>query len=117
MKTTIDKFITQRVIEKREEAEITQEELSHLLGLATGSTFVSQTENTGTGKYNIYHLNELAKIFDCDIADFLPRPHQKENSLKEYRDYLAKAKRKAKEAREEKERIKKENAESEANEK
>lgn len=102
MKTTIDKYITQKVIEKREEANITQEELSHMLGLATGSTFVSQTENTGKGKYNIYHLNELAKIFDCDIADFLPRPHQAENSLKEYRDYIAESKRKAKEERESK---------------
>lgn len=102
MKTTIDKYITQKVIEKREEANITQEELSHMLGLATGSTFVSQTENTGKGKYNIYHLNELAKIFDCDIADFLPRPHQAENSLKEYRDYIAESKRKAKEERENK---------------
>lgn len=100
MKTTIDKYITQKVIEKREAAGITQEELSHMLGLATGSTFVSQTENTGKGKYNIYHLNELAKIFDCDIADFLPRPHQEENSLKEYRDYLADSKRKAMEERE-----------------
>ncbi|WP_455499757.1 helix-turn-helix domain-containing protein [Butyricimonas virosa] len=102
MKTTIDKYITQKVIEKREEANITQEELSHMLGFATGSTFVSQTENTGKGKYNIYHLNELAKIFDCDIADFLPRPHQAENSLKEYRDYIAESKRKAKEERESK---------------
>lgn len=102
MKTTIDKYITQKVIEKREKAGITQEELSHMLGLATGSTFVSQTENTGKGKYNIYHLNELAKIFDCDIADFLPRPHQAENSLKEYREYIAESKRKAKEEREKK---------------
>ena len=107
MKTTIDKYITQKVIEKREEAGITQEELSHMLGLATGSTFVSQTENTGKGKYNIYHLNELAKIFDCDIADFLPRPHQAENSLKEYREYIAESKRKAKEEREAKAKSKK----------
>ena len=52
----------------------------------------------------MYHLNELAKILDCDIADFFPRPYQEENSLKEYRDYLAEARRKAKEKRGRKEK-------------
>ena len=54
--------------------------------------------------------SELAKIFDCDIADFLPRPHQAENSLKEYREYIAESKRKAKEEREAKAKTKKKQA-------
>ena len=49
---------------------------------------------------SFYHLNELAKILDCDIADFFPRRYKKGNSLKEYRDSIAEARRKAKEERE-----------------
>lgn len=96
MYTTIDIYIIKKVEELREKAGLKQEELSHLLGFATGSTFVSSAERFSKAKYNIYHLNELAKIFDCDIADFFPRPYQSENSLREYRDYLAKAKDKGK---------------------
>lgn len=102
MKTTIDKYIIQRVKELREANGLTQEELMHKLGFSSGSSYVSKAESEGAAKYNIYHLNELAKIFDCDIADFLPHPHQEENSLKEYRDYIAEARRKAKAEREKK---------------
>ena len=57
------------------------------MGLSSTSTFVSQVESEDyEEKYNIYHLNELAKILDCDIADFFPRPYQEANSLQEYRN-------------------------------
>ncbi len=100
MKTTIDKYIIQKVKEIRDARGLTQEELMHKLGFSSGSSYVSKAEGEGSARYNIYHLNELAKILDCDIADFLPRPYQKENSLKEYRDSIAEARRKAKEERE-----------------
>lgn len=102
MRTTIDNFIVEKVKEIRESKGLTQEEVDIKLGFSSGSGFVGHAENDGRQKYNIYHLNELAKIFDCDIADFLPHPHQEENSLKEYRDYIAEARRKAKAEREKK---------------
>lgn len=99
MYTSIDIYIIKKVEELREKAGLKQEELSHLLGFATGSTFVSSAERFSKAKYNIYHLNELAKILECDIADFFPRPYLEANSLQEYRDAKEEAKRKAKEKR------------------
>ncbi|MCI7295213.1 MULTISPECIES: helix-turn-helix domain-containing protein [Butyricimonas] len=100
MKTSIDKYIIQKVKEIRDAKGIKQDEINNKLGFSTGSGYIGGVESTGKAKYNLYHLNELAKILDCDIADFLPRPYQEENSLKEYRDYIAEARRKAKEERE-----------------
>lgn len=97
MYTTIDIYIIKKVAELREKAGLKQEELSHLLGFATGSTFVSSAERFYKAKYNIYHLNELAKILECDIADFFPHPFQDANSLQEYRDAKKEAKSKTKE--------------------
>ena len=104
MKPFIDKYIIQRVKEIRDAKGIKQDEINDKLGFATGSGYIGGVEANGKAKYNIYHLNELAKILDCDIADFFPRPYQEENSLKEYRDYLAEARRKAKEKRGRKEK-------------
>lgn len=103
MRTTIDKYIIQRVKEIRKAKGIKQEQIMDRMGLSSTSAFVSQVESEDyEEKYNIYHLNELAKILDCDIADFFPRPYQEANSLKEYRDAKEEAKRKAKEKREKK---------------
>ena len=44
----IDLFVIQKVIEKREARDMTQE------------------------KFNISHLNEIAKILKCSPKDFLP---------------------------------------------
>ncbi|RGV30748.1 XRE family transcriptional regulator [Butyricimonas virosa] len=100
MKTTLDKYITERVKQIREEKGLTREQVDNKLGFAPESNYVSHIERDDEKSYNLYHLNELAKIFGCAIADFLPHPPQKENSLKEYRDYIAEARRKAKEERE-----------------
>ena len=101
MRTTIDKYIIQRVKEIRKAKGIKQEQIMDRMGLSSTSTFVSQVESEDyEEKYNIYHLNELAKILDCDIADFFPRPYQEVNSLQEYRNAKEEAKRKAKEKRE-----------------
>lgn len=46
-------------------------ELSQKLGLS--SSFVSHVESPKRrAKYNINHLNELAKIFECSPKDFWP---------------------------------------------
>lgn len=101
MRTTIDKYIIQRVKEIRKAKGIKQEQIMDRMGLSSTSAFVSQVESEDyEEKYNIYHLNELAKILDCDIADFFPRPYQEANSLQEYRNAKEEAKRKAKEKRE-----------------
>ncbi|WP_423738239.1 helix-turn-helix domain-containing protein [Chitinophaga caseinilytica] len=48
-----------------------QIDLSHHLGLA--DSFVSNVESESQRhKYNIRHLNDLARIFNCSPKDFLP---------------------------------------------
>lgn len=61
----------EKVKEKRIEFNLTQFDLS--LKLGKSESFVAQVENDRNGnKYNINHLNDLAKIFNCSIKDFLP---------------------------------------------
>lgn len=69
----LDKYITEAVKKKRETANMTQYELS--LSLNRHVSFVAQVESSSKrDKYNIYHLNKLAQIFNCSIADFFPIP-------------------------------------------
>ena len=100
MKTTLDKYIPERVKQIREEKGFTREQVDNKLGFAPESNYVSRIERKNDKSYNLYHLNELAKLFGCDIADFFPRPYQEANSLQEYRNAKEEAKRKAKEKRE-----------------
>ena len=37
-------------------------------------------------KYNLNQLNELAKIFKCSIADFMPSPYVETDTIEEYMD-------------------------------
>ena len=43
-------------------------------------------ESKYTAKYNLNQLNELAKIFKCSIADFMPSPYVKADTIEEYMD-------------------------------
>lgn len=69
MQTKIDLYVIDRVRELRLENKYTQESLSYALGYS--SSFISQFENSDCA-YNVEHLNELAKVFDCSPKDFLP---------------------------------------------
>lgn len=76
MKTKIEKYVIKQVRQKRKERKLTQAELNDLLGF--GSGFVGQVEsNKCRSKYNLNHLNKLAKIFDCSIRDFFPEKYIK----------------------------------------
>lgn len=97
MKMTLDKYITERVKQIRKEKGFTCEQIDNKLGFAPESNYISRIERQNDKSYNLYHLNELAKIFACDIADFLPHPYQEVNSLQEYREAKEEAKKKAKE--------------------
>jgi ribosome-binding protein aMBF1 (putative translation factor) len=71
MLTEIEIYIIQRVKEMREVQGITQMDLSLRLGKGVG--FIGDIEAPSkTAKYNIKHLNELAKIFGCSPKDFWP---------------------------------------------
>jgi transcriptional regulator with XRE-family HTH domain len=72
MRSNIDTYVIEKVKEKREAAELSQEELSIRAGFKS-SGFVGQVESPNyTKRYNIQHLNKFATVFNCSPKDFLP---------------------------------------------
>lgn len=71
MQSKIEKYIIERVKEKRLEAGLSQLDLSQKLEM--NDSFVSHVESPNRrAKYNINHLNAIAKVFKCSPRDFLP---------------------------------------------
>lgn len=69
--TTIELHIIKRVREIRKEKGYTQEKLSLALGKGVG--FIGDVEAPSkNAKYNINHLNEIAKILCCSPKEFWP---------------------------------------------
>lgn len=67
----IDSYIIKTVKEMRIEAGLSQIDLSQKLGMS--DSFISHVETPRRrAKYNINHLNALARIFKCSPRDFLP---------------------------------------------
>ncbi len=69
--TPIDQFVIDKVREMRKERGYSQRELANLLDMSYG--FIGDVESPKEpAKYNLTHLNALAKIFKCSPKDFLP---------------------------------------------
>jgi transcriptional regulator with XRE-family HTH domain len=67
----IELFVILRVKRMREEAGLTQAQLAFKLEVSYG--FVGQVESTNhRAKYNLNHINRLAKLFSCPFKDFFP---------------------------------------------
>lgn len=67
----IEKYIITRVREIRESKGLSQVSLSLSLGKST--TFISDIEAPSKkAKYNVKHLNDIAKILECSPKDFWP---------------------------------------------
>ncbi|WP_343703081.1 helix-turn-helix domain-containing protein [Chitinophaga sp.] len=60
------------VRERRKKLGISQEQLAHHLGYSEGFTANIETPKRSS-KYNIKHINELAKILKCSPRDFFPK--------------------------------------------
>lgn len=74
LKSEIDVFVINKVRELRIEAGISQAEIALALDLSVG--FIGHIESTKyRAKYNLNHLNKLAKILNCSIKDFFPEPY------------------------------------------
>ncbi|HIW65222.1 MAG TPA: helix-turn-helix domain-containing protein [Candidatus Alistipes intestinipullorum] len=51
--------------------DITQADLAYGIGVST--SFIAQVESLKcTTKYNMHHINEIAKYLGCSPRDFLP---------------------------------------------
>jgi predicted transcriptional regulator len=69
--TKIEKYVIEKVKEKRNEFEYSQIALSQKLNMS--DSFVGHVETPKRrAKYNLNHLNSLGKIFKCSPRDFLP---------------------------------------------
>lgn len=67
----VEKYVIDRVKEKRIEVGLSQIALSQKLNMS--DSFVGHVETPKRrAKYNINHLNALAKLFKCSPRDFLP---------------------------------------------
>ncbi|MDH7462601.1 helix-turn-helix transcriptional regulator [Chitinophagaceae bacterium 26-R-25] len=69
--TRIEKYIIQKVKEKRIEFGYSQILLSQKLNMS--DSFVGHVETPKRrAKYNVNHLNALARVFKCSPRDFIP---------------------------------------------
>jgi transcriptional regulator with XRE-family HTH domain len=69
--TPIEQYVIDTVRKMRQEKSWSQKELSFQMDLSIG--FIGDVENPNyRAKYNLNHINELAKVFGCSPRDFLP---------------------------------------------
>lgn len=70
-KSRIELFVIEKAKALREEAKISQSELAFRLNVSNG--FIGQVESERfPSKYNLDHIDKLAKIFQCSPKDFIP---------------------------------------------
>jgi transcriptional regulator with XRE-family HTH domain len=71
VKSEIELFVINKARSLRENANISQSELAFELNVSNG--FIGQVESIKSpSKYNLDHIDKLAKIFKCSPKDFLP---------------------------------------------
>lgn len=69
--TRIEQYVVDVVKKKRLEKGWSQKELAYQIDKSIG--FIGDIESRkGRAKYNLNHINELAKIFECSPREFLP---------------------------------------------
>ena len=70
-RTEIELFIIDKVKEMRLKAGLSQAQLAIELDISVG--FLGNVESPNhRAKYNVNHLNRLAKVFKCSFGDFFP---------------------------------------------
>lgn len=70
-KSEFDLYVSSAVRQKRIAQNITQVGLAIGIGVSDG--FISQVESPKSpSKYNLNHLNKIAKFLGCSPRDFLP---------------------------------------------
>lgn len=68
----IEQYIIDKIREKRIKLKFSQAELARQLDVSEG--FIGNVESTNyRAKYNLNHVNAIAKIFKCSPRDFWPK--------------------------------------------
>ncbi|ACU61667.1 transcriptional regulator, XRE family [Chitinophaga pinensis DSM 2588] len=71
IKSPLDQYVIEKVKEMRTARKVSQIDLSQ--GAGFNDAFVGHCENPKRReKYNLQHLNAIAKFFGCSIKDFIP---------------------------------------------
>lgn len=71
MVSQIDRYVAERIKERRLQKGLSQSELAFELNVQT--SFIGMIESGRHGKkYNVAHINAIAKILECSPKDFLP---------------------------------------------
>ena len=91
--TAIELYVINKVKEYRIKAGYNKRQLSLELRLAENHIFKIESPKYAI-KYNLNQLNELAKIFDCSVADFMPSPYVATDTIEEYMELHPKIKAK-----------------------
>jgi len=69
--TTIEQYVIDRVRELRVARNISQRELADMIDLSGG--FIGKVESSGKrAKYNLEHINRIAKVLNLSPKDLLP---------------------------------------------
>lgn len=67
----IEQYVIDRVREIRKEKGLSQRDIAYQIDI--DQSFLAAVESPkGRAKYNLNHLNDLAKLFNCSIKDFFP---------------------------------------------
>jgi transcriptional regulator with XRE-family HTH domain len=70
--SSIDQYVIDTVRKMRQDKNMSQKDLADELDLSIG--FIGDVENPNyRAKYNLAHINQLAKIFNCSPQEFLPK--------------------------------------------
>ena len=84
-KTEIELYTINKVRELRESRNVGQKRLS--LELKLSESHVGQTEDPyNKAKYNLNHLNEIARFFNVPYSYFFPETHVEKDCVEEYLD-------------------------------
>ena len=84
-KTEIELYTINKVRELRESRNVGQKRLS--LELKLSESYVGQTEDPyNKAKYNLNHLNEIARFFNVPYSYFFPETHVEKDCVEEYLD-------------------------------
>ena len=71
MKTTVDKYVIDAIRKERMAQKISQAMLAYGIGVSKG--FIGMAESSKYDiKYNVNHINEIAKYLGCSPRKFLP---------------------------------------------
>lgn len=73
MLTPIDIYVIRKIKEKRKAKGISQSQLAFELDHSDRGFIAKIESEKYDKKYNVSHLNEIAKILECTIADLLPK--------------------------------------------